>query len=316
METKTTPSMWKRIARATLCVAAGSLLLAGCVSSSASGLSEAEMNQVRPWYVKADMLQKSLDPDLRAPSKTKILPLDIIADAVMPLSKQTAIDAEIFVRNEIAETAWDRYMSTTGDSVSSKLEREGKKDELKNRKLQLAKINAFPSGLTLTEGGLDERARKMLEFQRIQNNASLKAEERILKQVALADETPVAVKWAEALVAGQNKKDGYEKFFNTVNPKTPKIQSVSGAERIAQLTEQVSRLAAAGAQLAQAMKDPNVSKTLAKARFGVSVVEGVDGKETIKLVERLQKQIKVSSELSKQLLKAQQDRASRTNGTH
>lgn len=304
-------------------VATGSVIT-GCAHEG--DLSEEARNNVPTmiWFDNANVLVDANDPDLKAETLTGVTPIDLIGDAVKDILVQVpawtiskveqkhfnstymecakavnsgADGAELVVKGEafksvllmdtFAQEVEHATCAASKETLEQRKEFYAKNEEVYNS--AVAKCVDYANNQIVTfETCADDEARKAFFADASREQWSARTSEivtKIIDCVAKSDDEAAA-------------KAAMAKLCNEMGVKEYDWNEVSQM-----LKNYGERLQKALKDFAEASTEPDLVKAMAKAAFGGEIVPGTSGKETVALIERFGKQLKLNVQMIAWLLK-------------
>ena len=306
---------------------AGAAALAGAMTgcclfcSSGPTLSEEakKNNDTAIWYDNTIILVKANDPDLKADSFIGIPALDAVVDSVKDILAQAPVWTVSKAEQMVFEKAYADSMKELNGGASSEL-------AVKKAAFKCAlTMDAFAQEVAHAKAAVSlEKEAKKANYEQNEavyeaaiakvcdyaNNHVYVLEEKCVDDAARANFFASAERkeWGSSTdeIVAKIKKCREEAGNNEAAAKIAKaklskemgVQEFEWSEVGARLAGDLAKMQKAISDFASILQsDSDLQTKIAKAAFGGEIVEGVSGKETLAVMDRVRKQFTVTAEL-------------------
>lgn len=300
-------------------------ILTSCVSST--GLDENVQKDVptKLWYDNATLLIEANDPDLKADTFIGVPKLDAIVDSV----KDILVQVPAWTVTKVEEKHFNTMYMESAESLNAGA--DGADLVVKGEAFKTAlllDVFAQEAAHAKAAVGLDSEAKKENYAQNAQiyEEALAKANDYASKQVypfvSAGDQgddarreffaAPERQQWNERIeeIVQQIKTcvvDTEDKAqieaAKTELKKAFGVQEVNWREVVGILAEDLAKLTQASSDFTDVMRnDADLQAKITRVPFGGEIVEGVSGKETLAVIKRVGKQMKVNIKLLQWLI--------------
>lgn len=308
---------------ATALVAVGSLIITGCATD---GLSEAAQNSAttKIWFDNASVLVDANDPDLKADTLTGVASIDLIVDSVKDILVQIPSWSVSRVEQKHFNGAYMECAKAV-NAGSDGAELVVKGEAFKTMLLMDTIAQEIAHTDAALKGSLNQRKDIYAKNAEVYDAAVAKVVDYANNQIyaldSCADDAarvafyadPSRSQWdartAEitkkimACVANAQDeaaaKDAMEKLCREMG-----VQSYDWIRIAKLLPNYLEKLQKAIQELTTAMQEPTLAFAISKVAFGGEIVPGTAGKETLAVIKRFGKQLKVNVQLVGWMMKA------------